>query len=81
MVHLLVLLSFLLSSPRSAEVSSPGWAASRAGGQLLSALVGCICRLVFKDVIWLSAAVGMSLALLCMIITKTTHPPGKRIPV
>lgn len=43
---------------------------------MLSALVGCISRIIFKDVIWLSAAVGMSLALLCMIITKTTHPPG-----
>ena len=47
-----------------------------AGGQILSAIVGCTVRLVLRDVIWLSAALAMSLALLVMILTGTTHPPG-----
>jgi CBS-domain-containing membrane protein len=28
------------------------------------------------DVLWVSAALGMSLALVVMMVTKTTHPPG-----
>jgi len=47
-----------------------------AGGQILSAIVGCTVRVVLGDVIWLSAALAMSLALLVMILTGTTHPPG-----
>ncbi|KAK9839416.1 hypothetical protein WJX81_000814 [Elliptochloris bilobata] len=46
------------------------------GGQVLSAVVGCIVHLVLGRIVWLSGAVGMSLALLAMMLTKTTHPPG-----
>ena len=38
--------------------------------------MGCTVRVVLGDVIWLSAALAMSLALLVMILTGTTHPPG-----
>jgi CBS-domain-containing membrane protein len=47
-----------------------------AGGQIMSSVVGCTVRLVLRDVIWLSAPLAMSLALLFMIVTRTTHPPG-----
>ena len=42
----------------------------------MSSVVGCTVRLVLRDVIWLSAPLAMSLALLLMIVTRTTHPPG-----
>ena len=48
-----------------------------AGGQILSAVVGCTVRLVLRDVIWLSGPLAMSLALVLMIATSTTHPPGQ----
>ncbi len=41
---------------------------------MLSAVVGCIVRLFLGHIEWLSGAVGMSLALLVMMLTKTTHP-------
>ncbi len=47
-----------------------------AGGQVLSAIVGCAIRLALQDVLWVSAALGMSLALVVMMLTKTVHPPG-----
>ncbi|CAL8467881.1 g7419 [Coccomyxa elongata] len=46
------------------------------GGQVLSAVVGCAIRLALQDVLWVSAALGMSLALVVMMLTKTVHPPG-----
>ena len=49
-----------------------------AGGQVISAIVGCAVRaaLAGTDLLWLSAALGMSLALVAMMLTRTTHPPG-----
>lgn len=52
------------------------------GGHLLSALVGCAVRAVFNAVagnrlLWLSAALGMSLALTVQQATQTVHPPGE----
>ena len=41
---------------------------------MLSAVVGCIVHLVLGRWVWLSGAVGMSLALVVMMLTKTTHP-------
>ena len=41
---------------------------------MLSAVVGCIVRLFLGHIEWLSGAVGMSLALLVMMLTKTIHP-------
>lgn len=46
------------------------------GGQVLSAVVGCCMRLALGKVLWLSAPLGMSLALVAMMLTRTTHPPG-----
>ena len=46
------------------------------GGQLLSALVGITTRVVIHQV-WIAGPVGMSLALVLMQCTSTTHPPGK----
>lgn len=45
-----------------------------AGGQVLSAVTGCIVHLVLGRWVWLSGAVGMSLSLVVMMLTKTTHP-------
>lgn len=47
-----------------------------AGGQVISAIVGVCIRLALDKVQWLANAVGMSLALLAMQLTQTTHPPG-----
>lgn len=45
------------------------------GGQMLSALVGITTRVVIHQV-WIAGPVGMSLALVAMQLTATTHPPG-----
>lgn len=45
------------------------------GGQVLSALVGVTTRVVIQQP-WIAGPVGMSLALLLMQLTSTTHPPG-----
>ena len=42
----------------------------------MSAIVGCTVRIILQDVIWLSAAIGMAVALTAMQLTCTTHPPG-----
>jgi CBS-domain-containing membrane protein len=47
-----------------------------AGGQVISAIVGVCVRLALDKVQWLANTVGMSLALLAMQLTQTTHPPG-----
>lgn len=46
------------------------------GGQVVSAIVGVCVRLALGRVQWLANAVGMSLAVLAMMATRTTHPPG-----
>jgi CBS-domain-containing membrane protein len=46
------------------------------GGQTVSAIVGVGVRLALDKVQWLANAVGMSLSLLAMQLTQTTHPPG-----
>lgn len=45
------------------------------GGQTVSALVGVVVRLVIHEP-WIAEPVGMSLALVVMMLTSTTHPPG-----
>lgn len=50
-------------------------------GQVLSAIVGIATRNVLGSVLWVSAPVGMSLALLAMRLTSTTHPPGALLVV
>lgn len=41
----------------------------------MSAIVGTVVRLVIHTV-WIAQPLGMSLALLAMQLTSTTHPPG-----
>ncbi len=47
---------------------------------MLSAIVGVLVRLAFRGaghLVWLSSALGMSLALAVMQVTRTVHPPGE----
>jgi CBS-domain-containing membrane protein len=46
------------------------------GGHIISGLVGVACYQLFGDTIWLAAALGVSLAIVAMLATKTLHPPG-----
>jgi CBS-domain-containing membrane protein len=46
------------------------------GGHILSGLIGVACRQFFGDTLWLAAALGVSLAIAAMLVTKTLHPPG-----
>jgi len=46
------------------------------GGHIISGLVGVACYQLFGDVIWMAAALGVSLAIVAMLATKTVHPPG-----
>jgi len=46
------------------------------GGHIISGFVGVACYQLFGDVIWMAAALGVSLAIVAMLATKTVHPPG-----
>ncbi len=46
------------------------------GGHVISALVGVACYQFFGSTLWLAAALGVSLAIVAMLATKTLHPPG-----
>lgn len=46
------------------------------GGHFLSAIVGVTVCKVFPDILWISAPLSVSLAIVVMQITKTLHPPG-----
>lgn len=46
------------------------------GGHFISALVGVASYLLFGETIWLAAAIGVSVAVVAMLVTKTLHPPG-----
>jgi CBS-domain-containing membrane protein len=46
------------------------------GGHIISGLVGVACYQLFGDTLWLAAALGVSLAIVTMLFTKTLHPPG-----
>jgi len=50
------------------------------GGHVVSAIVGVtickVCSFLPSDLIWLSAALAVSLAIVAMQMTKTLHPPG-----
>lgn len=46
--------------------------------QVLSSIIGVLVRLALAQrVPWLANALGMSLALVAMQVTTTTHPPGE----
>lgn len=46
------------------------------GGHVVSALVGVACWKAFGGTPWLAAALGVSLAIVAMLLTRTLHPPG-----
>lgn len=46
------------------------------GGHIISGLVGVACYQLFGQTIWIAAALGVSLAIVAMLATKTVHPPG-----
>lgn len=46
------------------------------GGHILSGLIGVACWQLFGGTIWVAAALGVSLAIVAMLATKTLHPPG-----
>lgn len=46
------------------------------GGHIISALVGVASFKIFGSTLWIAAALGVSLAVAAMLITRTLHPPG-----
>ncbi|MCX5717942.1 MAG: HPP family protein [Nitrospirae bacterium] len=46
------------------------------GGHVISGLVGVAAYQLFGETIWLAAAIGVSLAIVAMLLTATLHPPG-----
>ena len=46
------------------------------GGHIISALVGVACYKLFGGTVWVAAALGVSLAIVAMLLTRTLHPPG-----
>jgi CBS domain-containing membrane protein len=46
------------------------------GGHLISALIGVVVQKTLPDIIWLTAPLAVSLAIVGMQVTKTLHPPG-----
>ena len=46
------------------------------GGHIISGFVGVICSQLFGNIVWLAAALAVSIAIMSMLATKTLHPPG-----
>lgn len=46
------------------------------GGHIISGLVGVASYQLFEGTLWIAAALGVSLAIVVMLATKTLHPPG-----
>jgi CBS-domain-containing membrane protein len=46
------------------------------GGHILSALTGVASYQFFGETLWIAAALGVSFAVVVMLVTKTLHPPG-----
>lgn len=46
------------------------------GGHLVSAIIGVTVYQTLPDILWLTAPLAVALAIVCMQITKTMHPPG-----
>ena len=45
------------------------------GGHLISSLIGVACYQIV-DVVWVAAALAVSLAIVAMVLTDTVHAPG-----
>ncbi len=46
------------------------------GGHVISAIIGVTVYSLFPDIVWLTAPLAVSLAIVSMQVTKTLHPPG-----
>lgn len=46
------------------------------GGHLISAIIGVTVYQTMPPILWLTAPMAVSLAIVCMQVTKTLHPPG-----
>lgn len=46
------------------------------GGHMISGLIGVASYQILGDIIWLAAAMSVSIAIVAMLATKTLHPPG-----
>ncbi len=46
------------------------------GGHILSALTGVASYQLLGETLWIAAALGVSFAVVVMLVTKTLHPPG-----
>ncbi|MEZ7500660.1 HPP family protein [Flavobacterium sp. Arc3] len=46
------------------------------GGHVISAIVGVTVAKFVPDILWLTAALSVSLSIILMQLTKTLHPPG-----
>lgn len=46
------------------------------GGHVIGALVGVTVAKLLPDIIWLTAPLAVSVAIMLMRVTKTIHPPG-----
>lgn len=46
------------------------------GGHIISAIIGVTSFKICGDIVWLAAAMAVSLSIVAMQITKTLHPPG-----
>lgn len=46
------------------------------GGHVISAIVGVTVAKLAPDIMWLAAALSVSIATILMQLTKTLHPPG-----
>ena len=53
------------------------------GGHIISAIIGvCVAKLIPNpDLSWLACALAVSVAIIALQITKTTHPPGGATPL
>lgn len=46
------------------------------GGHVISAIVGVTVATFVPDIMWLTAALSVSISIVLMQLTKTLHPPG-----
>ena len=63
----------LLYGSPSAPFSQPRYV---FGGHLFSAIIGVTVFHILPDPLWLTSAVAVSIAIVVMYLTGTTHPPG-----
>lgn len=63
----------LLYGSPSAPFSQPRYV---LGGHVFSALIGVTVYHLIPEPVWLTSALAVSLAVVVMYLTRTTHPPG-----